>query len=110
MCGWEKDDGVILRPAPLGGLPPSSVTAYSPETGCLRLGDTTYEFLTDLANAGRFSALAILPSSAIMDPGPVAMATAAFCSCANRASIALLELGGGSGGGGADLSPLTQLS
>lgn len=91
--------GVILR-EPVGGLP-SSVTAYKPDTGCLRLGDTTYEFLTDLAKAGRFSALAILPSSAMMEPGPVAMATAAFCNCCNLASMALLELGGGSGGGGA---------
>lgn len=88
---------MILR-TPLGGLP-SSVTAYNPETGCLRLGDTTYEFLTDLANAGKFKALAILPSSAIMEPGPVAMATAAFWSCCNLASMALLLFGGGNGGG-----------
>ena len=87
---------MILR-EPVGGFP-SSVTAYNPDTGCLRLGDTTYEFLTDLANAGRFKALAIFPSSAMMEPGPVAIATAAFCNCCNLASMALFELGGGSGG------------
>ena len=89
--------GVILR-APLGGLP-NSVTAYRPDTG-FRLGLTTYEFFTDLAKAGRFKAFAIFPSSAIIEPGPVAIATAAFCKACNLASMALLEFGGGKGGGG----------